>query len=1112
MQPRLDEAPTERIVPTPTPGADVPWLSPVPHPGDTRLLEPGDLLAGRYRIQERIGSGGMGVVYRAFDQELGICIAVKVLRPDLAGDGRVETRLRRELLLNRQVSHRNAVRIHDIGQDGGYLFLTLDLVEGRSLREVLRGDGPLSPDRAVGIARQLALALEAAHAEGIIHRDLKPPNVLVNGEGRAWITDFGVARSLHDRGPTRTGSVIGTLAYLSPEQARGEVVDGRSDLYALGIMLFEMLTGELPFKGGSTAEDMAQRLTGASRDIRTLREDVPAWLASVIRRLLQRDPEHRFQNARELIDALDGHRRFSRRFSRSFALPPAARRAAAVLAVTASLAAAWVVHVERNQPDTTPAVPPVLASAVPRYTVAVLPLADETGKPDLSWISRGLAEMLATDLAESPSLRVVDSSRVFQTIHDLGLSGGRLGRDDLRRLADMLDADRVVAGRLWAAGGRLRVDLDLGGEGPPARVQAQGAGEGDLFAMAGALGRELRERLAVEPAAASTAPERTSSPAALRAYQSGVDLLLRRDVRAAVAELRKAVKADPAYTPAWVRLARALSDMGLHGQALEAASRAAKTPWAQTGRAVWEVQALEARLRGEPEKARDLLGQLVQRHPYDTEAWIELAEACREQGDLSAAVATLRRVVTEAPTHPRAWFLLAKASILGGDSRRAADEYLVRALVIQNRLQSEAGSAEVLNAMGIAWRNLGEPAKALESMDKAVEIRRRLGDERGLAASLRNLASVQLVQGDHGKAEQTLGEALAILHRLDDPAGMAELHNDLGVLEEERGRYNQALEHYRHALQLRRPLNQPLPLAESLRNVGWASYLLGRFDDGMVYWSQGLELSRRAGDRAGIVLGQQDLGMLQIAQGDWDTALESFLEALQASRELELPEAAAASLGHIGRIAMLQGRFQAALSSFAEALTILKDLEDLRGQAEFTLAEAETWLEMGNVDTAGKRLDAAEKLLPQESSHEQKAELLRLRAEHFRQKGDLGAARGAAAEAVSEAEASGAVVVLLHARLARASLDGRLSELRELNAEADRLGHRPLQLRTAEALAEAALASGDAAGAEAAAQSGIEAAQDSGSYARTRRLEQLRDAAASRIAPEKTAALPPTGP
>ncbi|HWM93780.1 MAG TPA: tetratricopeptide repeat protein [Thermoanaerobaculia bacterium] len=1078
MQPYPDEVPTLRLVPSSVPKEPERWL------------QPGDLLAGRYRLQERLGTGGMGVVYRALDEQLGLCIAVKVLRPELAGNARLEERLRRELVLARQVTHRNAVRIHDIGQDGDHLFLTMDLVEGRSLREVLREEGPLDPERAAALVRQLALALEAAHEEGIVHRDLKPANVLVDGSDRAWITDFGVARSLRSSGGTRVGAVIGTLSYLSPEQARGGEVDGRSDLYALGILLFEMLTGELPFPEDPGIDPLSQRLTGASRDVQTLREDVPVWLADVVRRLLQRDPAFRFQNARELIEALDGNH------SKPLRLPLG--RFAAGLAVPVLLAGIWVFHVQR-QGSGTAAVPAVMASAVPRHTVAVLPLADETGRPDLSWLSRGLAEMLSTDLAESPSLRVVDSARVFQTLHDLGLSGGPLGPDDLKRLRELLDADRLVAGRLWAAGERLRVDLNLAGDPdrPQVKVQAEGGGEAEVFDMAGTLGRTLREHLAVETAAA--APERTSSPQALRAYDRGVDLLLRRDLQGAVAELRKAVQADPGHSAAWVRLARALSEMGRQGEALEAARKAAATPGAQTGRVSWETRALEARLRGEPEKAREILGELVARHPYDTEAWIELAEACREQGDLNAATATLRRVVEETPAHPRAWFLLARTSIYAGDSRRAADEYLVRALVVQNRLGSEAGRAEVLNALGIARQDLGDPDGALESYAEAAEIRRRLGDGRGLAATLRNLAAVHLVRGEHGRAEETLGQALALLERLDDPAGLAELHNDLGLLEEERGRYPEALEQYRRGLQLRRPLGQPLLMAESLRHVGWASYLLGRFDDAMVYWSQGLDLARRGGDRAGVVLGKQDVGMLQIAQGDWEAALKSFMEALRESRELELPEATAASLGHIGRIAHLQGRFRPALSSFGEAITVLKDLGDVRGQTEFTLAEAETWLELGDLNAAKRRLDVAERLLSEEGNREQKAELLRLRAEHHHRSGNPAAARKAAAEALQEAEASGAVVVHLQTRLIQARLAGRLSsrlaELRDLSAEADRLGHRALQLQAAEALAQAALESGDLTEAEAAARSGIKAAEDSGTYARSGRLSQLLEAA-----------------
>jgi tetratricopeptide (TPR) repeat protein len=950
--PLPDEEPTLRIVHTPAPAAGS-----GPSRDPDGWMEPGERLAGRYCIQGRIGSGGMGIVYRALDEQLGLCVALKALRPDVTGNGgngRLEERLRRELLLARQVSHRNAVRIHDIGQDKGLLFLTMDLVEGRSLREVLREEKTLSPDRAAAIARQLALALEAAHEEGIVHRDIKPANVLVDGTGRAWITDFGVARSLRDPGITRTGAVVGTLAYLSPEQARGGEVDGRSDLYALGILLFEMLTGELPFRGGSEAEAMAQRITGASRDIHTLREDVPPWLAVVVQKLLQRDPDRRYQSARELIQALDG--------KRSFRFLPLRRSAAAVLVLPALVAAGWF--------------------AYPRHAAPTNPH------------------------PRQESLVQVDS-RVLPT---------------------------------------------------------------------------------------------SASPEAQRAYEKGLALLAKRDDRGAVAELRRAVAADPAFTPAWIGLSRTLSGMGRQREALEAVRRAG------AGR---EARALEARLRGEPERARKILEELIAARPHDVETQIELAEVCTEAGDLDAALGHLKRVVVDAPGHPRAWFLLGKTAILAGDSRSAADEYLVHALVVQNRLGNEAGRAEALNAFGIAYQNLGLPERALESYEEAAAIRRRIGDDRGYAATLRNLATVDLSRGEHDRAGARLGEALALLEKLDDPVGLAELHQDFGLLEEERGRYPNALEHYRRALQLRRPLGQPLAAAESLRSVGWASYLLGRYDDAMVYWSQVLELARQGGDRAGVALGRQDVGTLQIVQGDWDAALASFRESLRESRELQMPEAAGAALGQIGRVALLQGRFQAALASFAEGQAVLKELGDVRGQTELGLGEAETRMEMGDLSAAARSLDAVERWLAEAGNREQKAELLRLRSEVSRRQGETMTARRFAEASVAEAEASGAVAVLLDARVTRARLAGRkgLSDLRGLSAQADQLGHRVLQLRTAEALASAALEGGDLREAEAAARRGLAAAEDSGSWAGTGRLRKILAGAAGISGPPAQASL-----
>ncbi|HXO30399.1 MAG TPA: serine/threonine-protein kinase, partial [Thermoanaerobaculia bacterium] len=273
--------------------------------GGAGCLAAGSLVAARYRIVALAGVGGMGMVYRAHDEQLDVDVALKVLRPEVAADPGFRERFRKELLLARQVSHRNAVRIHDLGVAGDLLFLTMDYVPGRSLRALLEEDGPLAPRQAVAIARQLAAALAAAHAEGVVHRDLKPANVLVDEGGRAFITDFGVARSMTAAGPTQIGAVVGTPDYLSPEQARGEPVDGRSDVYALGILLFEMLSGRLPFAGDSYAERLAQRIGGEARDLADLGIAAPARLRAVVRRCLQRKPARRYQGAAELLRDLE---------------------------------------------------------------------------------------------------------------------------------------------------------------------------------------------------------------------------------------------------------------------------------------------------------------------------------------------------------------------------------------------------------------------------------------------------------------------------------------------------------------------------------------------------------------------------------------------------------------------------------------------------------------------------------------------------------------------------------------------------------------------------------------------------------------------------------------
>ncbi len=229
------------------------------------IVAPGTLLGSRYQILRILGQGGMGAVYEARDQELDRTIAVKVIRPELASNPSILQRFKQELILSRNVTHKNVVRIFDLGEADGTKFITMEFVEGDDLRSVLRQHGKFSARRTVAIVQQICRALEAAHAEGVIHRDLKPQNIMRDSQGRIVVMDFGLARSLEFDGMTQTGALVGTLEYMSPEQALGAQLDQRSDLFAVGLIFYELLTGKAPYKA-DTAIASRQRSNFAQCD------------------------------------------------------------------------------------------------------------------------------------------------------------------------------------------------------------------------------------------------------------------------------------------------------------------------------------------------------------------------------------------------------------------------------------------------------------------------------------------------------------------------------------------------------------------------------------------------------------------------------------------------------------------------------------------------------------------------------------------------------------------------------------------------------------------------------------------------------------------------------
>jgi eukaryotic-like serine/threonine-protein kinase len=270
------------------------------------MLQPGDLIGARYEILSILGRGGMGSVYKALDREVGRTVALKLIRPELASDPAMLARFKQELLTSTQVTHRNVIRIYDIADADGMKFITMEFVEGEQLRQILPDNGKLPPEKAIEIIRQICLALDAAHSAGIIHRDLKPPNIMREAKtGRIVVMDFGIARSMESEGMTQTGALIGTIEYMSPEQSMGKALDQRSDIFSVGLIFYELLTGNMPYKADSAMASLLRRNQERAIPVVQLDTSIPKGLSDIVAKCLERDLDQRYQNVQEILSDLD---------------------------------------------------------------------------------------------------------------------------------------------------------------------------------------------------------------------------------------------------------------------------------------------------------------------------------------------------------------------------------------------------------------------------------------------------------------------------------------------------------------------------------------------------------------------------------------------------------------------------------------------------------------------------------------------------------------------------------------------------------------------------------------------------------------------------------------
>lgn len=523
-------------------------------------FQEGEIFAERYRIVAEIGRGGMGRVFRAVDLDLDIEIAIKVIRPEFLEDERMVRRFKNEILLAREVSHENVVRIHDFSEWQGIKFITMQYIDGMTLRSRIDQSGPFPPEEIENLAIQICQGLEAARRKDIAHRDLKPQNILIDRQGQVYLVDFGLAKGMRQSGTSVSGVIMGTPEYISPEQWKGLRGDFRSDIYSLGVILYEMSTARPLFQADTDIGYLHKHLSECPAFDSGDRKRVPEYLRRVIVRCLAKNPDMRYQSAAEVEADIRARRSpvmplndKMRRWARKAYLPFLALLVLGVLSWTALRQSTRSQDADEG-----------------RRSLIILPFANNTGEERYAFWSRGLADLLATDLGQSRHFRVAGDTQLqtFFARYPDWTPRQALDREQLSLLRRESGADFAMIGELTQAGDRFRVSarfLSLRSGEYREVVHSDGLGEESLFSMVDSLSDKtklafnLSRELILQEVDQDIRRISTSSLDALKAYAAGKEYLHLGRCQDAVREFERAVESDAGFAMAYAAAATAMN-------------------------------------------------------------------------------------------------------------------------------------------------------------------------------------------------------------------------------------------------------------------------------------------------------------------------------------------------------------------------------------------------------------------------------------------------------------------------------------------------------------------------------------------------------------------------
>ena len=755
-------------------------------------LTTGSTFADRYQIIEELGKGGMGKVYKVRDTKINERIALKLIKPEIAKDKKTIERFNNELRLARKIRHKNICQMFDLGQDQGTHFITMEFIPGQDLKGLIRQTSQLAVGTTIHIAKQICDGLTEAHKLGVVHRDLKPSNIMIDKEGDVRIMDFGIARSLEAKGITGGGVMIGTPEYMSPEQVEGKDVDQRSDIYSLGAILYEMVTGRVPFEGDTPFTVGVKQKSEIPQNPKNFNPQIPDDLNNVILKCLEKDKENRFQTAGEVHSELENIEKgipttekvipqrkplTSREITVTLGLK---KSLVLVLVAVVCIIATVIFWRFIFRKEALPSVP------TDKPSLAILYFENNSGQEDLDNWKSGLCEMLITDLDQSKFLHVLSSDRIYTLLENLDLlEKEKYSTDDLTKVASQGGVSHVVRGSFITAGDKFIINVALMKADTAEVIKTiseEGMGKVSITDSVDKITKKIKSELDLtkeqisEDFDGNLAQITTSSPEAFKYYSEGVKLRNQGRRRESIPLFERAINLDPEFAMAYRHLALAYGALGLAPKRKENLEKAMALKERLSDKERYVIEGTYYLAYEETyDKALAAYQKLLELYPDDSFVIGNVGVAYLNLGQWENAIPYYEKAIKAGLEFTPAYTQLASCYRSIGENDKAKD-------VLEYYINNIGDNAFVHQGLADHYRLIGEYDLSLAEAEKALAL------DPAHFLAIRTQALVYRSQNDLKKAENTYWK----LMEMAEPRARYEGRNGLCSLDLLWGKYEKA--------------------------------------------------------------------------------------------------------------------------------------------------------------------------------------------------------------------------------------------------------------------------------------------------------------------------------